>query len=155
MATPGIADPFAKLSEITGHEITEAMIYEHIDHPEFVSIFLRQYHVKDGDEDLVTGLLNALDKAGWISEAGPDMKHGVWDHFKGGVYLSDGLGLNADSDELEVEYISLLHGTRHHRRCSSWNEIVQWPDGEYRSRFVLRPTPDTIPLFKVPKASVV
>jgi hypothetical protein len=121
--------------------------------PSFIQRFCEAYTLEPTTDEanLIEGLLETL-HFGWVSKAGPDMKHGIWDHFKGGIYLSEGLGLSADTGELEVEYVSLLHGTRHHRRCSQWNEIVLWPDDKYRSRFVLRQRQEAPP-FKVPKVS--
>ncbi len=78
---------------------------------------------------------------------------GIWDHFKGGVYLKTGHGSWASgSGELTVEYLSMLFGTKHYRLAEHWCEVVRWPDGKYRSRFVYR-GPDlktAEPSFKVP-----
>jgi hypothetical protein len=49
-----------------------------------------------------TRLLEKLAHAreqGWISAAGPEMKHGAWDHFKGGLYVSTQVVMNVDSQE--------------------------------------------------------
>lgn len=155
MATDGIPDVYAKLREFgeVANETIDRLARTPPEVPEsLVGRFLRLtgFRASDDQADLIQGLLEAL-CFHWVSSAGPEMKHGVWDHFKGGIYLSDGLGISADTGELEVEYISLLHGTRHHRRCSQWNEVVQWPDYKYRSRFVYRgPTLETLaPIFKV------
>jgi hypothetical protein len=88
---------------------------------------------------------------GWVSAASPSMTHGVWDHFKGGVYLSDRVERCADSGEPRVSYLSLLHGTWHSRRVSQWNSVVAWPDGLLRSRFVYRGANLSVPApsFKV------
>lgn len=110
------------------------------------------------DSGLVEGLLQCLTAyqkgspytrtQGWAWET-----EGIWDHFKGGVYLKTGHGGWASGDgELVVEYRSMLFGTKHYRFATQWCEVVQWPDGKYRSRFVYRgpdlktPEPD----FKVP-----
>lgn len=103
------------------------------------------------DADIVEGLLKCLHH-GWRSEAGWDMKHGIWDHFKGGIYRSERVERCADTDEPRVSYLSMLFGTPHSRRAIQWNEVVQWPDGKYRSRFIYR-GPDLRtppPSFKVP-----
>lgn len=63
---------------------------------------------------------------------------GVFDHFKGGVYLVERLARSADTGEPIVVYLSLHHGTWHTRRLSQWNEVVPWPDGVERARFVYR-----------------
>jgi hypothetical protein len=89
------------------------------------------------DTTLVQGLLECLHH-NWVSRAGWDMQHGVWDHFRGGVYLSDRVERCADGGEPRVSYLSLIYGTWHSRRAAQWNEVVLWPDGKYRSRFVYR-----------------
>lgn len=78
---------------------------------------------------------------------------GVWDHFKGGIYLVERTARSADTDEPVVVYLSLVHGTWHVRRLDQWFEIVTWPDGRARGRFVYRgPTAETPePVFKVPR----
>ncbi len=64
---------------------------------------------------------------------------GIYDHFKGGVYLVTGFGSWASGNgERVVEYISMIFGTKHYRLATQWGEVVQWPDGKYRSRFVYR-----------------
>lgn len=157
MVTPSIANVYDALSDIADKPVDEAVVSKLLDDPDcfekFVVQAVRKYKPLSAEEVyLARGLLGCM-RNNWISEAGPDMKHGVWDHFKGGVYLSEGLGLNTDTDELEVEYLSFIDGARYHRRCSSWNEIVQWPDGAYRSRFVRRHDPSKPPEFKVEKDS--
>jgi len=94
---------------------------------------------------------------GWVSTAGPEMRHGAWDHFKGGVYISTQVVMNVDSQEAQepmVIYCSATYGTWFARRCEEWNELVEWPDGKYRSRFVLRKDASLAPEFKVCNAMV-
>lgn len=98
--------------------------------------------------DLIEKLAQAQ-KEHWISDAGPTMQHGVWDHFKGGVYLSSQVVVNVDNLEPSVVYLSMIYGTWFVRRCSEWNELVEWPDGKWRSRFVLRADSTAAPPFKV------
>lgn len=88
--------------------------------------------------------------------AGPGMTHGVYDHFKGGVYLSTDVWEWASGKcEPVVSYISLVYGRKFTRLAHEWQSIVRWPDGQYRSRFVYRGpdlnTPE--PSFKVRKES--
>lgn len=88
---------------------------------------------------------------GWLSESGYHMPLGVYDHFKGGVYMVDRVLRWAEDGEPVVSYLSLTEGSWHGRRCSEWAEVVQWPDGKFRSRFVYR-GPDlrtAAPSFKV------
>ncbi len=89
-----------------------------------------------------------------ISSAGPKMQHGIYDHFKGGVYKTQSVIPWAGAEGGHIlEYVSLNYGTDHSRLCQEWNEIVAWPDGRYRSRFVYRgPDLNTPPpTFKVEK----
>lgn len=69
------------------------------------------------------------------------------------MYLVERLARSADTDEPMVVYLSLIHGTWHVRRIEQWFEIVTWPDGMARGRFVYRgPTAETPePSFKVPR----
>lgn len=87
---------------------------------------------------------------GWLSDAGWDMTHGVWDHFKGGVYRSTAVALCVDTEKAKVCYENEA-GRKFVRDVDSWNELVQWPDGEWRSRFVRRSNPVSVPSFKVQK----
>jgi hypothetical protein len=147
MATEGTPDVYAKLQEIIGAPVNLSVVSEITRvWPEggrsFVGMFLKRlapegFTATVDQADLIQGLLEAL-HYGWVSEAGPGMRHGIWDHFKGGLYCSLGVGRHAETGAMEVEYLSLFHATRHHRRCEQWNEVVQWPDGKYRSRFVYR-----------------
>jgi hypothetical protein len=102
------------------------------------------------EADLADAMLDCI-HMGWTPPS-RDMKLGVYDHFKGGVYLVRGFSFWASGHgELVIEYTSLLHGTHHCRLASQWCEAVRWPDGKWRSRFVYRgPDLDTPPpAFKV------
>jgi len=156
--TQGIPDVYAKLQEIIGAPVNLSAVQDVTRSPQedgrsFVGMFLKRLS-PDGftatvdQADLIQGLLEALHH-GWVSEAGPGMRHGVWEHFKGNLYCSLGVGLNTETDAQEVEYLS-MDGTKFHRRCEQWNEIVQWPDGKYRSRFVWRGSPYSRPRSQSP-----
>jgi hypothetical protein len=85
----------------------------------------------------------------WVTEVGPDIPMGIYDHFKGGVYLATGVAHWASGDmEYTVEYVSLL-GPHAGKKCNrfawQWAEVVQWPDGKYRSRFVYRGRGENVP----------
>lgn len=85
-----------------------------------------------------------------------DLERGIYDHFKGGVYLVRGVSSWASGNgEPVVEYTSMVFGTHHVRLLSQWREIVKWPDGEQRGRFVYRGPDLTTPApsFKVPSPS--
>ncbi len=108
--------------------------------------------------DIAQGLLECLNPYQAYSPhtmaASVDFKMGgLWDHFKGGIYLITGFSSWASgNNEPVVEYLSMLFGTKHTRLVSQWCEVVQWPDKKYRSRFVKRGpdlrTPE--PPYKVP-----
>lgn len=108
--------------------------------------------------DLADGLLECVNRnqPGEPWARPHDLRTGIWDHFKGGVYKVRGFSRWASGDgEKVVEYTSLLHGTDHTRLADQWCEVVQWPDKKYRSRFVYRgedlKTPE--PAYKVSSSS--
>jgi len=179
MATPGY-EPFRKLAEIfwASKDLTEGQfddavsaVYEatrvndplgdeedqdsELDRPaydRFLESSDRIRLVSPEDTDVVRGLLQCIQE-----NRDPDQHHpprvGVYDHFKGGIYLITGYSIWASGKgEKVIEYTSLLFGTRATRLQSEWNEVVKWPDGVYRTRFVYR-GPDLrvqAPTFKVP-----
>lgn len=105
----------------------------------------------------INGLLEMLQFGiskthGWLSEAGAHMPLGIYDHFKGGIYMADRIQTCTSNNELEVSYFSCVSGRWFGRHCWEWNEVVKWPDGKYRSRFVYRGPDLSIPepSFKVP-----
>lgn len=66
-------------------------------------------------------------------------------HYKGGRYLMVGEAeTHEHNGEIDVVYISLTHGkmvTRPLRRTpqrdqDSWLDVVEWPDGQKRHRFM-------------------
>lgn len=109
--------------------------------------------------DLADGLLTCLNpyQAGEPFATPETIRLGISDHFKGGVYKVRGFSMWASGNgEKVVEYTSLLHGTDHTRLATQWCEVVKWPDGKYRSRFVYR-GPDLktpAPAYKVPSPVV-
>jgi len=116
-----------------------------------------QKKVAPEEEDLVDGLLTCLANPGWWTEPDPHghlRQHGIYDHFKGGVYRVTKIAMFANG-ELFVDYISMTTGQDFGRFVSEWCEVVRWPDGRYRSRFVWRSAgllgPE--PTFKVPTPS--
>jgi hypothetical protein len=107
--------------------------------------------------NIVQGLLECLDPyQPYEPYTRPDIiRPGIYDHFKGGVYLVTGLSTWVSGGEPEaqaVEYLSMIYGTRFTRLATQWCEVVQWPDGKYRSRFVYRGSDLKTPArpFKVP-----
>jgi len=104
------------------------------------------------DADTIQGLMDAVGTTFAISPSEGSIYLGIYDHFKGGVYKANKVSRFAN-DELYVDYTSLTYGTDHGRFLWEWSEVVKWPDGKYRSRFVFR-GPDLrtpAPAFKVPR----
>jgi hypothetical protein len=110
-----------------------------------VKVFLRLASDKFGadysppngyDADIIQGLMDAV-AYGRITPSDGSIYLGVYDHFKGGVYKANKTSFFAN-DELYVDYTSLTYGTDHGRFLWEWSEVVKWPDGKYRSRFVFR-----------------
>lgn len=107
-----------------------------------------RFSVEKSGEDIT--VLDPSRTYSWITEVGPSMPLGIYDHFKGGVYLATGVAHWASGDmEYTVEYVSLL-GPHAGKKCNrfawQWAEVVPWPDGKYRSRFVYRGRGDNVPV---------
>ena len=142
--TVGYANPIQTISEILDTSIASSEVlntflpqHETIDYEAMVA-FYRQFHaVRPGgtQDNIVQGLLEAL-KTNQMSDAGPSMQHGLWEHFKGGRYLSVNTARWAEDGATLVVYWALANGTLHARRADEWNELTMWPDGKYRSRFI-------------------
>ncbi len=74
----------------------------------------------------------------------PDLKPGRYVHFKGGKYMLLIVAQTHNHNgDLDVVYISLDHGkavTRplcfDSREEDAWLDIVEWPDGKERHRFI-------------------
>jgi hypothetical protein len=65
----------------------------------------------------------------------------VYEHFKGGSYLVLHIvdeSTNALVGRKGVVYVSLTHGLVKHRDLEEFIEIVEWPDGQQRPRFVIK-----------------
>ena len=182
MATKGFRDIFAHLTTVlvvdaseNDVELARTLVAKSMNHDapdrrwpsphSFLGVYLELAKAAYSDRytaptvtqaDEIDGLLEAwadyLLGRPTVSEAKVGMSHGIWDHFKGGVYLTQKIGrLASAEDDYIIEYLSMIHGTTHYRTASEWNEIVRWPDGKYRSRFVYRGRDLTVrpPVFKV------
>jgi hypothetical protein len=104
------------------------------------------------EADLAHGLLICIQTGAYHDSHHPPPL-GIYDHFKGGVYLITGYSRWASGNgEPVIEYLSMLFGTKHTRLLDQWIEVVKWPDGRYRSRFIYRGANLTVaePSFKVP-----
>lgn len=145
------------------------IVTEHRMHPDgskLVERFTKLMHEKNGkildslNEPIAQGLLECLDPyQGYEPCTRVDtIRLGIFDHFKGGVYKVRSFATWESGPERikSVEYTSLIFGSDHNRAATEWCEVVQWPDGKYRSRFVYRgpdlKTPP--PVFKVPSPVV-
>ena len=64
----------------------------------------------------------------------------VYGHHKGGKYLvlsvADDSTNNRSGNKLVV-YVSLTYGKIKCRDLTEFIEIIEWPDGQHRSRFIL------------------
>jgi hypothetical protein len=68
---------------------------------------------------------------------------GVYEHYKGGLYLVLGVGAHSETDELMVVYVALtgshLPGPRMRiRPLSLFQDAVVWPSGVTADRFVFK-----------------
>ena len=107
---------------------------------------------------LTQGLLECLAPGGtYIHPKALFGYPGIYDHFKGGVYLLTGFNtwVSRSAEEPAVEYLSMVNGRKFSREVSEWCEVVQWPDHMFRQRWVYRgPDLGTVaPPFKVPTPS--
>jgi hypothetical protein len=65
-------------------------------------------------------------------------------HYKGGLYLLVAVAeTHEHNGDLDAVYVSLTHGKfvtrplhRDSRHQDSWTDVVDWPDGTRRARFV-------------------
>jgi hypothetical protein len=179
--TPGydphlvLARFFFGKSDISEEEMTKTksvigFVTEHRSHPEGSTLISRfnqcvadhrgvgSLIISLHEAELAEGLLECLNPYQSYSpftapESVTLQSRGVYDHFKGGVYMIRDFSTWASGNgEKVVEYLSMLFGTKASRLMSQWCEVVRWPDGKYRSRFVYRGpdlrTPE--PSFKVP-----
>ena len=66
---------------------------------------------------------------------------GVYRHYKGGTYTAVTIAKYHDSEEWFVVYVSHANGATAIRELASpgrdsWTDVLDWPDGEKRPRFV-------------------
>jgi hypothetical protein len=126
------------------------VVTEHRLHPygsTLIDRFTKMMSERNGIElsahqnDLVGGLLKCLDAYQSIEPyTNPgNIRLGIYDHFKGGVYKVKGFSTwESGNREKVVEYDSMIFGTSHTRFAWQWCEVVRWPDEVYRSRWVYR-----------------
>lgn len=64
---------------------------------------------------------------------------GIYKHYKGGIYAVLGIcsdSTNGRDDAKMVLYYSLEKHQIHVREIAEFHEIVKWPDGKLRARFL-------------------
>lgn len=71
-----------------------------------------------------------------LTEVGAHFQHGVYRHFKGGLYRTLMTVKDAGTKANLIVYSSLKDGTLWAREDTNFGEVVLWPDAKYRSRFV-------------------
>jgi hypothetical protein len=89
----------------------------------------------EGAPQLIQDLLQCL----WhedLSFGGEKMTHGVYIHYKGGRYRSIGVAIDAETGGQRVQYVSMGDGVIYSRLAIEWGQVVRWPDGRFRSRFM-------------------
>lgn len=154
MATPFIANPCAVLAayslgrpicEVSLEEIDDAkkkaLSLQSVDPPllqKFLVLYppqdpLRKVTV-DQDEE-AEGLLRCIWRGDYERSLAP--KIGPYIHFKGSVYLCYGEAklLQGPKEEVAMIY-SNKEGEMFVRPLQEWIEIVKWPNGLYRPRFI-------------------
>ena len=71
-----------------------------------------------------------------LTETGSKFQHGTYKHFKGHQYRTLMCAKDAISEKDLVVYTALQDGSLWTRPTLDFGEVVLWPDGRYRSRFV-------------------
>jgi hypothetical protein len=69
----------------------------------------------------------------------PPFRHGLYQHKKGGLYHALGLAIEEATLKPVVVYVHVddsASGVMWTRPLESWDEIVEWPDGSKKQRFV-------------------
>lgn len=66
----------------------------------------------------------------------PKVAPGIWVHFKGGRYRVLFTAKDSETEADVVVYVSLTKGGVWVRPVAMFTEVVPWPDGTSRSRFV-------------------
>lgn len=60
----------------------------------------------------------------------------LYRHFKGGLYIFLGYARHSETKEEMVVYITVPTKEVWVRPKALWEEIVRWPDGQMRPRFI-------------------
>ena len=65
-----------------------------------------------------------------------DIQPGVFRHFKGGRYRVLFIAKDSETEAPTVVYVSLMNGDVWVRPAAMFVEVVAWPDGNRRPRFI-------------------
>lgn len=154
MATPCIPNPYAALAcyalcrplgDISVKDLQDAeKRAEKVcsSDPPLLEKFLEQYPAQDPMAkttvervEEVEGLLQCIWRGDYKDAFNPEA--GPYVHFKGTIYLCYGNAtlLQGPKEEHAVVYSS-KSGEIFVRPLKEWAEIVKWPDGKYRPRFM-------------------
>lgn len=101
--------------------------------------FLRGLDILRGDPTQAEKLLRFFLRRDGDQQVSP----GAYRHFKGGLYTVERIALllQGSSEQQAVIYFGLEDPTKVFvRPLIEWSHIVQWPDGEYRLRFMRQPS---------------
>lgn len=153
MATPCIPNPYAALAcyalgnrnRVTDAEIDEARgkaLSLRSKDPPLLQKFLDLYppqdlirKITDNQTEEAEGLLRCIWRGDYERALTP--KAGPYVHFKGSIYICYGKAKLLQGPEEEVAVIySNKEGEMFVRPLREWAEIVIWPNGLYRPRFV-------------------
>ena len=151
MPTPSIVNPFTVLASI-GCQKEEALVtsedtqaasinFEAVknDDPPLLQSFLKRYprrgYLSRHELDLGEKLLRCL----WRGDLSQKVMRGHYRHFKGSLYVVSDIGtlLEGPKEESAVIYFGVDTPDQVFLRpVREWKELVIWPDGEYRCRFM-------------------
>ena len=155
MVTPCIENPYRELAayalgkphgHITVQDLREAEVralrVTSMD-PPLLGKFLEQYPPQDPMRKVLTiqieraeGVLLCLWRGDY--QAAFDIQPGPYIHFKGGEYLvfKEALLLEGPKERMAIVYYEPPNGRAFVRTIREWVDIVKWPDGLYRPRFM-------------------
>ena len=107
--------------------------------PPFLDRFLAQYPAQEHRNPQQAIEVEELLQCIWRGEFKEafNVKSGPYIHFKGTTYLCFGIGtlIQGPKEEVAVVY-SNKEGEVWIRPLDEWVEVVKWPDGKYRPRFM-------------------
>jgi hypothetical protein len=151
MPTPAIANPFLTLASLALNRPFEAITVKDLEaveqraieaieksgpfFPWFITCYPTKAILRSDQWELGEKLLRFLWRGDYIFGAKP----GGYHHFKGGLYTVERTAIFLEGPRFEqvVIYFGLKDPAKVFvRPLREWCEIVLWPDGEYRLRFM-------------------